>query len=229
MLGSIDIIKSVYDGLNIYRTNFTNEQRQILDPLTTMIKLAILGYKPVGTKLAIYNNKIYFQEPSLSQGFLRWAYGNKRYELHHLLNPIVKAVKRYEITNPSIRAIFQLAVVGLERLKTSYHNNSSLVIHSLNLYTNIINSVLNNDKDDILRFKNNSLLHNVQDDDETHNNSSIFANLWVDEEINLVAKMIQQIETVKKDAKTYLDAVNTILLMKEERASILISELTDRL
>jgi len=228
MLGSIDIIKSVYEGLSIYRKNFPDDQRQILDPLTTMVKLAILGYKPIGTKLAIDNNKIYFQEPSVTQGFLRWPYGTKPYELHHLLNPIVKAVKRCDITNPSIRAIFQLAIVGLDRLKSSYHNSSSLVIHSLDLYTSIINSVLINQKDDD-RLKNNSLLHNVQDDDEISNNISIFANLWLDEEINLVAKMLQQIETCKKDAKTYLDAVNTILLMKEDRANTLISELSQRL
>jgi hypothetical protein len=228
MLGSIDIIKSVYEGLNIYRKNFPGEQRQILDPLTTMIKLAILGYKPAGTKLAIDNNKIYFQEPSITQGLLRWVYGNKRYELHHLLNPIVKAVKRCDLTNPSIRSIFVLSINGLEQLKGSYNNSSSVVIHSLDLYTTIINNVLANDKDEN-RLKNNSLIHTVQDDDEIQNNISIFSNLWLDEEINLVAKMLQQIETTKKDAKTYLDAVNTILLMKEDRANILIAELSERL
>jgi hypothetical protein len=228
MLGSIDIIKSVYEGLNIYRKNFPTEQRQILDPLTTMIKLAILGYKPQGTKLAIDNNKIYFQEPSFTQGLLRWAYGNKRYELHHLLNPIIKAVKRCDVTNPSIRSIFTLAINGLERLKSSYNNSSSVVIHSLDLYTNIINNALVIDKDES-RIKNNLLIHNVQDDDETPNKISIFSNLWLDEEINLVAKMLHQIETTKNDAKTYLDAINTILLMKEDRANVLIAELSDRL
>lgn len=228
MLGSIDIIKSVYEGLNIYRKNFPGEQKQILDPLTTMIKLAILGYKPQGTKLAIDNNKIYFQEPSFTQGLLRWAYGNKRYELHHLLNPIVKAVKRCDLTNPSIRSIFTLAINGLERLKSSYNNNSSVVIHSLDLYTNIINNVLVNDKDEN-RIKNNSLIHTVQDDDEIQNNISIFTNLWLDDEINLVAKMLHQIQTTQKDAKTYLDAINTILLMKEDRANILIADLSERL
>lgn len=229
MLGSIDIIKSVYEGLNIYRKNFPTEQRQILDPLTTMVKLAILGYKPEGTKLAIDNNKIYFQEPSYTQGLLRWAYGNKRYELHHLLNPIVKAVKRCDLTNPSIRSIFSLSILGLEKLKTSYNNNSSVVTHSLELYISIINNVLNNDKDENRIIKTNSIIHTVQDDDEISNNISIFTNLWLDEEINLVAKMLHQIETSKKDAKTYLDAINTILLMKEDKANILIADLSERL
>jgi len=41
--------------------------------------------------------------------------------------------------------------------------------------------------------------------------------------------MLTQIQNTKKDAKTYLDAVNTILVMKEDRANELISELTRRL
>jgi hypothetical protein len=60
-------------------------------------------------------------------------------------------------------------------------------------------------------------------------NLSIFSNLWLDDEINLVAKMLHQIQTTQKDAKTYLDAINTILLMKEDRANILIADLSERL
>jgi len=228
MIGSIEIIKSMYDGINLYRKNFPDDQRQILDPLTTMVKLAILGYKPVGTKLAIDNNKIYFQEPSMTQGLLRWTYGNKRYELHHLLNSIVKAVKRYDITNNSIKIIFQLAVKGLNQLKTSYNNNSSLVIHSLDLYISIINSVLIIDNEDN-RLNNNMILTTINEEEDKNINPSIFSNLWLDEEINLVSKMLQQIETSKKDTKTYVDAVNTILTMKEDRANELILELTKRL
>ena len=165
MIGGIEVIKNMYDGINLYRKNFPDESRQILDPLTTMIKLAILGYKPIGTKLAIDNNKIYFQEPTFSQGLLRWVYGNKRYELHQLLHPIGKAVKRYDIKDNSILIIFQLAVKGLNQLKLSYKNNSSLVIHSLELYISIINSVLIIDNDDN-RSKSNMILNTISEEDD---------------------------------------------------------------
>ena len=39
----------------------------LLDPLSVIIKLAILGNKPVGTKILIQNNVLYFQEPGLFQ------------------------------------------------------------------------------------------------------------------------------------------------------------------
>lgn len=224
MFGHMEIVKNIYDAINIYKNNFPLEERQVLDPLTTMIKLALLGYKPDGTKIAIDGNRIYFQEPSLLQGFWRWAYGNKRYELHHLLNPIIKAVKRYDINNPSIKLIFQCAVVGLDKLKSSYNNSSSVVNHSLDLYMSIINNVLVPDN-----TRTNSIFHSVQEEEENSRQISIFQNLWVEDEISLVANMLIQIQNAKKDGKTYLDAVNTILVMKEDGANELISELTRRL
>ena len=169
-------------------------------------------------------NRCIFQEPTILQGFWRWAYGNKRYELHHLLNPIIKAVKRYDINNQSVKLIFQGAVVGLDKLKSSYNNSSSVVNHSLDLYMSIINNVLVPDK-----TRTNSIFHSVQEEEESSRQISIFQNLWGDEEISLVANMLTQIQNAKKDAKTYLDAVNTILVMKEDRANELISELTRRL
>lgn len=226
MFGHIDIIKNVYDAFNVYKSNYPLNERQVLDPLTTMIKLAILGYKSDGTKLAIDANRIYFQEPTMFQGFWRWAYGNKRYELHHLLNPIIKAVRRYDVgSNPSIKLIFQNAILGIDKLKSSYNNSSSVVNHSLDLYMSIINNVIIPDSS---RATSNGIFHSVHEEEDTQH-ISIFQNLWTDDEINLVANMLTQIQNTKKDAKTYLDAVNTILVMKEDQANELINELTRRL
>lgn len=218
MLGQLDIIKNIYASIQTYRNTFPREDRQILDPLTTMIKLAILGYKPYGTKLAIDKNRIYFQEPTILQGFWRWAYGNKRYELHHLLNPIMKAVKRYDKTKPNIKLIFDQSIYGLQTLKSSYNDSSSVVTHSLDLYISIIN--------------NTSHLHASElNDIETETQYSIFRELWTEDEIQLVSSMIEQIKTSSSgpNATTYLEAVNTILSMKEERANELLRDLTQRL
>lgn len=223
MFSQLDIVKNIYGALSIYKNTFPHEERQILDPLTTMVKLAILAFKPNGTKIAIDSNHITFQEPSVFQGFWRWAYGNKRYELHHLLNPILKVVKRYDVSNPSIKLIFQNAVLGLDKLKQSYNNSSSVVNHSLDLYMSIINNVLMPDT------KNNNVFNSVQEDDEHPSHISIFKDLWRDDEIVLVANMLVQIQTSAKESITYIDAINTILCMKEDRAYELISDVTKRL
>ena len=188
-----------------------------------MVKLSILAFKPNGTKIAIDSNHITFQEPTVFQGFWRWAYGNKRYELHHLLNPILKVVKRYDVSNPSIKLIYQNAVLGLDKLKQSYNNSSSVVNHSLDLYMSIINNVLIPDS------KNNNVFNSVQEDEEHPSYVSIFKDLWRDDEIVLVANMLVQIQTSVKDSRTYLDAIDTILIMKEDRAYELINDLTKRL
>lgn len=52
----------------------TNYKLYLLDPLSVIIKLAILGNKPVGTKLLIQNNVIYFQEPGFFQSITRFYY-----------------------------------------------------------------------------------------------------------------------------------------------------------
>ena len=218
MLGQLDIIKNIYASIQTYRNTFPREDRQILDPLTTMIKLAILGYKPYGTKLAIDKNRIYFQEPTILQGFWRWAYGNKRYELHHLLNPIMKAVKRYDKTKPNIKLIFDQSIYGLQTLKSSYNDSSSVVTHSLDLYISIINNTAHLQSTELT-------------DIETETQYSIFRELWTEDEIQLVSSMIEQIKNSNNqpNTTTYLESVNTILSMKEERANELLRDLTQRL
>ena len=44
---------------NIDNSQIINYNLFILDPLSVIIKLTIISYKPIGTKLAISNNLIY--------------------------------------------------------------------------------------------------------------------------------------------------------------------------
>jgi hypothetical protein len=58
--------------------NNINIRLLILDPLSVIIKLAILSNKPVGTKLLIQNNVIYFQEPGPFQSLCRVIYKSNK-------------------------------------------------------------------------------------------------------------------------------------------------------
>jgi hypothetical protein len=60
----------------------------LLDPLSVIIKLAIIGNKPVGTKLLIQNNVIYFQEPGMFQSLSRMFYNTNKSDLQYMYNPI---------------------------------------------------------------------------------------------------------------------------------------------
>jgi hypothetical protein len=60
----------------------------LLDPLSVIIKLAIMGNKQVGTKILIQNNVIYFQEPGIFQSLTRMFYNSNKTDLQYMYNPI---------------------------------------------------------------------------------------------------------------------------------------------
>lgn len=121
-------------------------QKFILDPLSTIIKLAILGKKSVGCKISIKNNQIYIQEAGVFQGVARYYMGNTKNDIHFLSIPIEIACKRYltieKITEiPNIITIFTCAQQGLNNLMTTYIT-FPIVVHCLKYYYSIINNYL---------------------------------------------------------------------------------------
>lgn len=65
-----------------------NQRNYLLDPLSVIVKLAILANKPVGTKVCIQNNVMSFQDPGIFQGFCRAIYNLNKTDLHYMYNPI---------------------------------------------------------------------------------------------------------------------------------------------
>lgn len=65
-----------------------NIKSYILDPLSVIVKLAILGNKPIGTKIIIKNNIISFQDPSIFQFIYRYVTNSSKTDLHFMYNPI---------------------------------------------------------------------------------------------------------------------------------------------
>ena len=75
--------------------NFINIRLFILDPLSVIIKLAILSNKPVGTKIYIQNNIIHFQEPGMFQAVCRYVLNTNKTDLQYMYNPIELACQHY--------------------------------------------------------------------------------------------------------------------------------------
>ena len=67
----------------------------ILDPLSVIIKLAVIGNKPVGTKILISKNIIYFQEPGPFQALCRMFFKTNKTDLQYMYNPIELACKQF--------------------------------------------------------------------------------------------------------------------------------------
>ena len=124
--------------------NNINIKLFILDPLSVIIKLAIISNKPVGTKILIQNNIIFFQEPGLFQAMCRYMLNTNKTDLQYMYNPIQVACqfflkKEFIQTTSRIQSLFKCAQTGIEKLKETY-KNCSMICLCLNYYHTIINN-----------------------------------------------------------------------------------------
>ena len=123
-----------------------NYRLYILDPLSVIVKLAILRNKPIGTKLRITDNVFYIQEPGPFQALCRLYFNSGKTDLQYLYNPIQLACSAFLNTRfcdrtPGIRKLFQCAISGLERLKETY-KACPVIVLCLNYYVNLIENYL---------------------------------------------------------------------------------------
>lgn len=117
-------------------------QLYILDPLSVIIKLAILSNKCIGTKICITNNVIYLQEPGPFQAFCRYIFNSNKTDIQYLYNPIEIACQNYLTKqclqqNPKMKDLFKCAQNGILKLIETYKNCTVMRL-CLNYYLSII-------------------------------------------------------------------------------------------
>ena len=224
----INLLKNTYNIL-LKLSKKPGKKSEILEPLTTLITLSIISFKSVGTKIAVYSNKIYIQEPSITQGIIRWTYGSNREEIHYLLKPLFRCIKLFEpMKNDNINLLFNFAIKGLKLLKQSYYSNSSTLCHTLDLYISILESALSEDNqtieiDSLKEFRTDLNLSEVA----KINLDNIFKNIWKDDEIKIICQMLNIADSNIKIYKTYISAVESILINKEKKINKIIEETTN--
>uniref|UniRef100_A0A6C0J922 Uncharacterized protein n=1 Tax=viral metagenome TaxID=1070528 RepID=A0A6C0J922_9ZZZZ len=217
---NMDLIKSF-----LYNSDIKN---YVLDPLTCIVRCAILSFKPIGTKLSINQNKITFIDPNILQGVIRWSYGDKREDLHNIYKPIIKSTKWYKVDNPDILNIFILAKKGLEKLKQSYEENS-IITHSLSLYINILDLYINSKNNDINSKNNDINSKNNLDDEEDNKIYSDLKLLWSDSQISIVNNILKQMEIDSVNRIDWFQAIDIILKSKEKNVYEIIKKNTTTL
>jgi hypothetical protein len=127
---------------NDTNNNNCNDKLYILDPLSVIIKLAIIGDKPVGTKIRIQNNVVYIQEPGIFQSLCRMLLNTNKTDLHYMYNPIQYACleflsPKYKENMPRMELLFNSAMKGIQRLIDTY-KKCSIITLCLNYYYAII-------------------------------------------------------------------------------------------
>jgi len=134
-----------------------NIRNFLLDPLSVIIKLAIIGHKSVGTKLLIQNNVIYFQEPGIFQSVCRIFFNSNRTDLQYMYNPIQIACqfflsKEFVQKTPRIKNLFSCAQNGVKKLMETY-KNCSIITLCLNYYLAIITNHVDQKFNDTIFYK----------------------------------------------------------------------------
>ena len=235
------MFKSLNNSIYEILSNLFNEKdkNSIIEPLICLTRLAILDFKPVGTKISIFNNKISYNEPNILQGAVRWSNGDARDDLHNIFLPLTKAPIWYEVDKPDIQNIFKFAIRGLEKLKRSYSRNST-INHSIQYYITCLrnsikiseqNETEGSEQSENRRSKRNRNENSdmpsggggVTEAEDEHN--TIFNKLkgiWNDREISIInnlliemeSRRVEEDETQGRDV-TYVSDSETIITTLE--------------
>lgn len=197
--------------INLFNGWKNNKEKNIIiDPMSCLIKLGLLTFYPVGTKISIADNKITIIEPSLFQGTLRFLNGDGREDLHNLSLPISKSIEWY--WNPEdkeMSALFDYAIAGLDKLRATYPPHS-LISHCLDGYSqNLVNKRVRK-MDDLAGMSKKKKQAEVDDDNKIHN---FLKTLWNPREIHIIIQTIMEYDAKLKGNKQELDKLNSVLEM----------------
>lgn len=204
-LKTIQIIDNIF--------NYQNDKNYIIDPLTCIIRLGMLHFKDTGTKISINDNRITFNDPHMLQGTIRWSNGDNRDDLHNLYRPIIKSLDWYDYSKPEMKHLFELAYKGLDKLKNAYKDNSS-ISHSIELYSSNIKDKLDQKYEQKENNSENIVINKIYMD---------LKELWNVNEIEIINNLFKEIEKAdKQDIKSLMDALNSLISIKEEKVKNII-------
>ena len=176
----------------------------ILEPLHVIIKIAMLGFCPEGTKLTISANLLYLQKPTWTQGVTRWYQQDTKEDLYYLFHAIRRYYKWYKKEDNEIfNYILELAKKGISKLIRTYSSvDKKSILHTLSLYKNILN------------IDNPELFNDADEDTVTIDN--VFENITkvYEQKTLMIAfstfKLMEETEN-QEDIQSYLRGLRYIL------------------
>jgi len=121
-----------------------NKKNDTLDPLSVIIKLFIYGYKPIGTKISISNNKIVIQDIGIFQSSVRYISRDSKNDINIIFFPIIFACRHYLSSDNKKKfiSLFNKLLDSFDKMKETYHGNE--IIYNIEQLKNIITSFVEN-------------------------------------------------------------------------------------
>lgn len=202
----------------IHDDNNTDLHLFVLDPLSVIIKLAIISNKPIGTKLRIDNNIIYLQEPGPFQAVCRYFFKSNKTDIQYLYNPIEIACKNYLVKsviqqNPKIKDLFICAQNGILRLIDTYKYCSVMRI-CLNYYLSLISNHLEEKNNETLFRKDNMTPFYSQEVIDK------LSKIWTQDKIKIILNLTTFLSN-DESAETNVKSLETIMNGIDERITLM--------
>lgn len=215
----------------MFQLTTSNNKNQLLEPIASSCRLILLKYKPINTKIAVYNHRIIIQEPSYDQCLKRTLYGDKRDNIYVLFMVIYRIIKWYieplRETEQSeylecITELMNYLIDGLKIIQQTYKYGNSVM--TLQYFINILKSSLNNELTDeelpscIIESFNDQINNNLLDYDK-------IKSIWSYEEIKNIKNYFDECKKIKDNDElaTRLTHIEYIITKKENE----FIELTD--
>ncbi len=207
----MNTIKNINKMYKLYELlpNTDITKQLILEPLSCVLKISLLQYKPIGTKISVSNNSLQFNEPSMIQGLSRRISGDSRQDLHNICHPIIKCLEWYPLSNSIYSFFYSECLKGLHTLKSSYESHS-IINHTIDHYIGLLSGK-----------------ENGEAIDDTAVTGGL-RNMWSEKEIIILKTMIEHIVSLdnKDDKEMYLDIFEHLLTMKENKVNSYIKEIS---
>lgn len=192
----------------------------LLDPLSVIIKLAIIGNKPVGTKVLIQNNVMYLQEPGPFQAFCRLINKSNKTDLQYMYNPIQIActtflTKENIQKTPRLTNLFICAQNGIKKLIETY-KNCSIITLCLHYYYAIITNHVEQKFNDSIFYKDSFTSLYTKELINTLNEQ------WSQEKIKVILDLISFL-TNDSMATENVKSIDTIMINIDRNTQHLLS------
>ena len=207
----------------------SNNRNNILEPLTTLVRLCMVYYEESGIKIGISYNKVLFYRNNGLQSLFRKIYSESRENLHNLHNPIKRSSEWYSCQCKEIKYIFEYAILGLKKLRESYQPQS-IISHSLDSYSQILQTEINNIPDlDVDTNQYQKIQSSNLDENEKGSLYKSLLNIWDFRNIQTIYNILKDLEESSNEYMkwSHLKTLENIISIKEEQVyNIIISNST---
>lgn len=213
----------------------------LLDPMTTLIRLYSLLFRPKDTKLTFEPFSITFDYPTIPsylQGGKRKFSGKRssRNDITLLKKSIEIFLSKYNVKNTKLRIFIDGAIRGLKKFHLCYSSQpEDPIVHCVEFYISMLQNSLLSENDAIADADADADCHaaSVEEDASTEEVKNvnllytsdldqIFQDLWSTSQVDLVAALLNEIEKQyeqnnTRDIEPLLTSLDSILSSKDKK------------